>query len=74
MQEPDPKRPSRPKHYSLVDQKSVDPWEDAETAHLREFLELTYTERFNLLMHAIEFMNMLRPPETEPSSLSDTVA
>lgn len=38
-----------------------DPWEDTETAHLREFLKLTYTERFRLLMQAIEFMNMLRP-------------
>lgn len=43
---------------------SPDPWEDTETAHLRAFLKLTYTERFRLLMHALEFMNMLRPLET----------
>lgn len=48
--------------------------EETETAHLREFLKLTYTERFNLLMHAIEFMNMLRLPESDPSSPSDTDA
>lgn len=39
-----------------------DPWEDTETAHLRAFLKLTPTERFHLLMDAIEFMHMLRPP------------
>jgi len=44
---------------------SPDPWEDHETAQFREFLKLTYTERFHLLMHAIEFMNMLRPIEAE---------
>ncbi len=38
-----------------------DPWEDTETAHLRAFLKLSHTERFRLLMHALEFMNMLRP-------------
>ncbi len=41
--------------------ESPDPWEDTQTAHLRAFLKLTYTERFRLLMQAIEFMNMLRP-------------
>lgn len=39
-----------------------DPWEETETAHLRAFLKLTPTERFHLLMDAIEFMHMLRPP------------
>lgn len=40
-----------------------DPWEDTETAHLRAFLKLTPTERFHLLIQAIEFMHKLRPPE-----------
>lgn len=71
MKEPDPKRPSPLLHYSLADQQSVDPWEDTETAHLREFLKLTYTERFHLLMQAIEFMRMLRPIENEETNESE---
>jgi hypothetical protein len=36
-----------------------DPWEDHETAQLRDFLKLSYTERFRLLMHTLEFMRAL---------------
>jgi len=47
----------------------VDPWEETETAHLRDFLKLSYSERFHLMMQALEFMNMLRPapPHLEPA-------
>ena len=41
-----------------------DPWADTETEHLRAFLKLTHTERFHLLMQAIEFLNLLRPADT----------
>ncbi len=50
-----------------------DPWEDTETAHLRAFLKLTPTERFHLLMQAIEFMHMLRPPPHEVAK-DDSIA
>lgn len=50
-------------HTNRPTEQSPDPWEDHETAQLREFLALTDTERFHLLMQAIEFMNLLRPIE-----------
>jgi hypothetical protein len=51
---------------SQTSPSAPDPWEDAETAQLRAFLKLSYTERFHLMMHALEFMNMLRPGSFGP--------